>query len=251
MTKVKKYSLIAVAAALCVVMILLGSLISTTRANLVQGNGSEVEVDLTSLDVKLIENGVQVNSSDAEDQNEEAEGQASEESAGSLLTELKGTVIDPGFTYDEQIAVKNTGNSPEYVRVVVRKYWTQDGKKDTGVKPETIQLLQDNEDWFVNEAESTAEQTVYYYRKALEAGETSTLLFGGVRLDPAIMKDFTVKEESGNPKVLKADFAYNALDFNVDAEAQSIQYKYADQAIPSAWGVNNLQVQNGELSLAD
>lgn len=235
MTKTKKYSLIAAVVILCVIMVFLGGQINATRANLVQGGGADVQLDLTSLDVKLLENGAQVTDENGE---------------GMLLKALQDVTIDPGYTYPEEIAVQNTGSSPEYVRVVITKYWTKDGQKDTAVDPGTIQLLQDSDSWFINEAESTAEQTVYYYRKALQAGETTPLLFHAIRLDNSIAKDFTITPDPNNSKVIRAVFAYDGRNFNVEAEAQSVQYKYANEAIPSAWGVNNLRVVDGEITAA-
>lgn len=235
MTKTKRNILVVAAAFLCIAMVALGGMIQNTRANLLQGNGAEVQVDLTSLDVKLMENGRQVND---------------EKGQGSLLTGLQGKAIDPGYTYENTVAVKNTGNSPEYVRVIITRYWTRDGNKNTSIRPETIQLLQNNEDWFVNQEETTTEQTVYYYRKALEAGETTSPLFSGMKLDSSIARDFTIRPQAGNAKVLKANFAYDGMKFNVEAEAQSIQFKYAEDAIPSAWGVNDIRVEDGGLSLA-
>ena len=146
--------------------------------------------------------------------------------------------------------VNNNGASEEYVRVIVTKYWTDDGGKVTTVSPDDIELVLGN-GWAANKKESTAEQTVYYCNKSLAPGGSSTL-FTGIKLDADIAGAYTIKEKSEDDKTtLIAEFKYDGLTFNVEAEAQAVQYEHGQEAAGSAWGVTNVTFNNGSVTVQD
>ncbi len=232
MTKINKNTLRIAAAVLCIALIVLGGLIGRTRAALLEGNGAQVELGMETLAVQLTENGKTVDGD------------------GTLFSSLKDVSIDPGYTYADEIAVNNNGASEEYVRVIVTKYWTDDGGKVTTVSPDDIELVLGN-GWAANKKESTAEQTVYYCNKSLAPGGSSTL-FTGIKLDADIAGAYTIKEKSEDDKTtLIAEFKYDGLTFNVEAEAQAVQYEHGQEAAGSAWGVTNVTFNNGSVTVQD
>ncbi|MBP3897796.1 MAG: hypothetical protein J6D57_08235 [Mogibacterium sp.] len=234
MTKINRKTLRLIATALCVVMIVLGGLIARTAAALIEGDEAQLEMGMATLDVQLTENDTVV-----------ADGTTE----GKLFSALADTVIDPGYTYEENIAVRNSGASPEYVRVIIRKYWTDDsGKVTDAVSPESIELVTGS-GWFENAAESSTEQSVYYCSRSLDAGTDSAPLFTGIRVNGKIADAFTIAEDPADDKVLKATFAYDGLSFNVEAEVQAIQYDHANEAAGSAWGITNIVFADGRVTL--
>lgn len=234
MTKISKNTLKITAAILCIALVILGGLIGRSRAALLEGDGAQVELGMETLDVQLLENGDAV-----------ADG-------GRLFSSLDDAKIDPGYTYDDAVAVRNSGVGEEYVRVIVTKYWTdENGSKVTSVKPDEIELAEGN-GWTANKAESTAEQTVYYYNSSLAAGEDSSPLFTGIRLDGSIAEAYEITEKSDDNKTtLIAAFDYDGLSFNVEAEAQAVQYEHGQEAAGSAWGVTNVTFSGGSVTVQD
>lgn len=230
MTKINKNTLRIAAAVLCIALIVLGGLIGRTRAALLEGNGAEVGLGMETLSVQMTENDEAV----AED--------------GTLFGSLEQTKIDPGYTYNDEVAVSNDGASEEYVRVIVTKYWTDGSDKKTTVDPALIELALGN-DWVANPSESTAEQTVYYCNHSLEAGDASTL-FTGIKLNADIAKAYTIhKQSEENKTTLIAEFDYDGLEFNVEAEAQAVQYEHGQEAAGSAWGVTNVTFSDGRVTV--
>jgi len=232
MTKISNNTLKRIAAVLCVALVILGGLIGRSRAALLESNEAQVELGMETLAVQLTENGDEV-----------ADG-------GRLFGSLDETKIDPGYTYSDTVAVRNSGASEEYVRVIVTRYWTdKDGKKVTSVKPDEIELTKGS-GWTANKSESTAEQTVYYYKSSLAAGEDSDPLFTGIRLNGKIAEAYkiTAKNE-GDKTTLIAGFDYDGLSFNVEAEAQAVQYEHGQEAAGSAWGVRNVTFSDGSVKV--
>lgn len=162
-------------------------------------------------------------------------------SESKLYTELDET-ITPGEKYDSKVSVKNTGSADEYVRVVVRKYWTDDNGKNTTVKPEMIELTaatpDDGYSWTaVKESDET---TVYYLNKPI-SGDSTVDLFSAIRINEKVVTEGRkISEESTADGVTTINYRYefDGLQFNVEAEAQSVQTHSAEEAIKSVWGVD-------------
>ena len=93
-------------------------------------------------------------------------------------------------------------------------------------------------DWYLNEAESTAERAVYYYKKKLEKGGTTSALIDGIRVNSTILNDVGTSTQGDNPTIITYEYKYNGYSFGLEAEAQAVQTHHADEAIPSIWGVD-------------
>lgn len=215
---------------------ILGLLVKEARAALVYGNGADVQMDMASVSVTLTIDGEPVE-----------EGKE----AGALL---QGTEeMDPGYTYAQRIAAANNATEEEYVRIIVKKYWVDEaGIKQTDLDPSYIELRSQSSDyntagWILNEEESTKEQSVYYCIAPVAPGAESPALFDGIRISPETARqDLTY---SGDQTEVTPSYAYNGMHAAVEIEVQSVQAAHAEEAIPSAWGVQNIVVENGRLAL--
>ncbi|MBR2805732.1 MAG: hypothetical protein IKE18_03025 [Oscillospiraceae bacterium] len=220
--------------------------IGSTRADLIYESGSEdIRVSMSNLSVQLLENGDPV----AED--------------GVLLSSLSGRAVDPGYRYEEKIAARNNSGLSEYVRMIVKKYWrSAEGEKIVVLDPSLIRLefgsgTYNDSDWVINPKEHTAEQDVYYCRKALEAGKDSALLFDSISIDPSVAGKVVFVDEEGNEipdiesytGVIKGSFDYDGVEFGVEVEVQSVQFSNAEDAIASAWGVPNVSISGDEVTV--
>lgn len=157
-----------------------------------------------------------------------------------LYTELGDTIV-PGEKYESKVSVKNTGAADEYVRVVVRKYWTDDEGKDTEVKPELIELaLAEPAGYKWTKVDETDETSIYYLNKPI-ASDQIVELFSGIRINEAVVAEgrkVETKETKDGVTTINYTYEYDGLKFNVEAEAQSVQTHNAKDAIKSVWGVD-------------
>ncbi len=162
------------------------------------------------------------------------------EGDGTLLTWMADTNVVPGKVYEESLAAKNVGEYDQYVRVVVKKYWTDaDGGKATDINPALIQLTQTG-DWIVDEANSTDEQIVLYSTTMLPVGQSREFI-SELRIDPAIVMDQaaskldTVNTEEGKT-IYTTTYTIDGYSFNIEAEVDAVQTHNAPDAIKSVWG---------------
>ena len=232
----KRYALMIAAGLLTITLLVLLFLIKDTRADMLYGEGAEVNLGMSSLNVQLLENGKAINQ---EDQNK-----------GKLLGSINES-MEPGYTYEEKIAADNDGDLDEYVRIIVKKYWKDDEGKRIDMDPAMIKLSYgdkdyNDSDWVLNPGETTKEQTVYYCRKALPSGETSKPLFDGIKLDAQIAYDYSLKK-SDDGKDVTAVYRYDGAQIGLEAEVQSVQSGSADKAITSAWGDTGVSVVDNEI----
>lgn len=173
-----------------------------------------------------------------------------------LFADLQKSGVEPGMPYEETIGVKNNGQADEYIRVVVRKYWTNpEGKKDTDLNPALIQI-KETAGWTKKPGGKTdnEETTIYYYAKPVSTEDGVINLFESVRIDESIANEKTIYFDEGEgPKVVEKipttgngtityKYKYNGYTFNVEAEAQSVQTHNAAKAIRSVWGVDAASV---------
>lgn len=182
------------------------------------------------------------------------------EAAGdNLLDDI--TTVNPGKVYNENISVFNSGTAPEYVRLVVRKYWTHKDKsgnvvKDTKVDPSLIELTM-AEGWQLNKSESTSENTpagetsVYYFSDQLSP-KAEQRAIQSVRVSDEVLKDVTVDVSDKSPEgktVYTYTYKYNGYSINIEAEAQAVQTHNANDAIQSVWGVKNVTESGNKLTV--
>lgn len=175
--------------------------------------------------------------------------------------EILGSV-EPGKLYKEEIAARNGQDVPIYVRVTIRKYWmnksSDDGElvKATDLSPDKIGLkygksAYNKDDWFINESESTAEQTTYYCRNQVDADSESEPLFDSLVIDNTVMKkekESETTDEDTGVTTIKYKYTYDGYAFFIKADVQAIQTHNANDAIHSQWGVYDIVEDNGTLS---
>ncbi|MBE6010374.1 MAG: hypothetical protein E7236_06935 [Lachnospiraceae bacterium] len=163
-----------------------------------------------------------------------------DEESSKLLEGLDETVV-PGKTYNEALAVYNSGHINEYVRVTIKKYWVdKDGNKTQELDPSMIDLhLTENSGWTVDEDASTKERTVLYYNDLLETGDTTAPLSDTISIDGNIATKVTEEPvKAGDYTTITSTYDYDGYGFVLEAKAEAIQSHNADQAAISAWGEN-------------
>ena len=196
------------------------------------------------------------------------------EQLDSLLANFpKNENFKVGAVYQEEISAKNTGSSPEYVRAIVRKYWTDKfgnkitvyvdtvdkngGKDRTPLDNDFIVLAGGDEGWHLNNAEKTEEVSVYYYEKPINVDEEVTL-FRTFKIDNQVYNYYTDTITTGNDgtKTLVRSYLYDGLKYNVEIDFQSLQYLEGNDAvnasaIKSVWGTNTVRVSGAQLSVGN
>ena len=235
-TKLSKRTMALLAAA---VILLGGSGITGTKAALtVFSPDYDARIETNSISVALTENDTTV------------------KDGGKLFASLEGKA-EPGMKYNDTVGVTNDGAAPEYVRVIVRKYWTKPEKteegepvpsdeKDQTLSPDMIDLeLADAGKWIEKDGGSV-ETKIYYLKSQLGTGK-SAALFSSVKIDKAVAKarriyhdgtEISEAEVSGvTSGTITYEYKYNGYTFNVEAEAQSVQTHSPVEAIKSIWGV--------------
>lgn len=221
-------ALFAIAAAL-----IIGGAVGVTKAAPTYvSNNYRAEVEVPDLGTALVENG--------EDVGDEG-----------LLQGITGNV-KPGKKYDEVLAVRNTRNSDEYVRVTVRKYWTdKDGNKLRDRDTDLIDLEFDTTGgWTIDDGSTTDERTVLYYAHVLPVGRTSDPFTKSL----TISKDLPVlvtqeREEVDGGTVITTTYTYDDVLFVVEADVDAVQTHSPVEAILSAWGVDVI-LSGTDISLA-
>ena len=167
-----------------------------------------------------------------------------------MLEETNGKLI-LGRNYVEELAVKNSGNIEEYVRVYVSKNWTNaDGNKETTLAPSLIELHLTQNGWLIDESASTEERTVLYWPNILKPGETTAPFSDTLKIDDSIGKKVTTTTTTeGGLTTITTKFNYDGVQFNIDAQVDAVQTHNAVDAIKSAWGIDVEITENGTLSL--
>ena len=230
-------------------VLLLCSTVGSTRAALTYySDNYEMNVEVSSIGVSLLENGSVVSN-----RNYTERGWASNyvgedgEPRGTLLEgRFQGEEkLVPGKRYEETLSVQNSGQIDSYVRVILYRSWIDAaGSRDTELNPKFIELagLGDaGSGWIVDESASTEERTVLYYQKPLAQGEETAPLCTGLRIDPSVLRQ--VETESG-----QTTYLYNGYRFSLEAEVDAVQTHSAADAVKSAWGVDVSIGEDGSLS---
>ncbi|RST83954.1 hypothetical protein C6W64_000130 [Blautia sp. SG-772] len=249
MSKKKKMPLggLTVALLSASVVLLAGSTVGSARAALTyysENYGAQVEV--SKIGVSLVENGEVVSKRDYDSNGKW------DEATGDLLTGLKEEKIVPGKQYDEAISVTNSGSIDSYVRVILKKSWTnKEGEKDTTLSPDLINLnFPKDSGWVVDKKASTKERTILYYTTILKSGSKTNPLCDKLSIDGSIATKVKqdVTEKDGY-KTITTTYAYDGYNFQLEAEADAVQTHNAQDAIKSAWGVDVDVDGNGNISL--
>lgn len=178
---------------------------------------------------------------------------------GILLEDLPETIVF-GNPYDEALYVKNSGTINEYVRVTITKYWLDaEGKKDTTLSPQLIDLELDNLDgeWILDPDASTVERTVLYCTRLVPGNGqegSSTLPFSKTltisnKVAEVMHKEYGVDENGNEDKnTIITVYDYDGYSFVLNVRCDAVQEHNAQDAIKSAWGID-ATVNNNTLSL--
>ena len=148
----------------------------------------------------------------------------------------KDDALKIGKKYTEEVKVVNNSNPDtgysEYVRVVVRKSWFKDGKKQTALDPSLINI-ETASGWILNNDESTEEMSVYYRTSPLPCGE-----------EVPFITAVTIKDEVtsfvtniGTETEIRNVYKYDDESAYIQLQADAVQTHNAKDAIFAAWGV--------------
>ena len=147
-----------------------------------------------------------------------------------------------GKLYPELLAVKNTADINEYVRVMVFKYWVdENGVKFPEMDSDWIDLkFVTGSGWTIDTdtGSGTEERTILYYDSMLTPGATSSPFLDGIVISPEATRVVERVDVNGNTSIYKWSYVYNGKQFCIEVIADSVQDHNSEQAKISAWGVN-------------
>lgn len=147
----------------------------------------------------------------------------------------------PGKTYSEVLAVRNTAEINEYVRVSVFKYWQDaNGNKAPEMDSKWIKLgFVTGNGWTIDESSTTEERTMLYYGTDIAPGMDTTPFLSTVTIDDTVLTKVRQSTSVENGvTVIRTTYIYNGNRFCIDVIVDSVQDHNAEQAKISAWGVN-------------
>ncbi|SCZ80977.1 hypothetical protein [Pseudobutyrivibrio xylanivorans] len=149
--------------------------------------------------------------------------------------------IKIGKLYKENISVKNTsgGNYDEYIRVVVRKSWkseSEDGeyRKNLSLTPALIEI-EVEPGWYINDDESTDEQTVYYRLTPVAQNEEVPFI-SGIRVNDKVIREV---QHGGTSTTITNEYSYNGACMDISIQADAVQTNSGRDAISAAWGIKD------------
>lgn len=224
------------------VLMLLGSAVGSTRAALTYySENYTAEITVSQIGVTLLENDKPVSRRDYNEDTWEEETNAGKDTvSGALLQEMipEGEELVLNKTYKEELAVRNSGNIDEYVRVRIYKYWMdKDGKKETSLSPDMIHLNLINTDKWIRGKTNSAECTELYYKGILPAEAKTELFADTIRIDGKLAESVELQENK-ETHVITMVYKYDGVEFHVEVEVDAVQTHNAQDAIKSAWGVD-------------
>lgn len=217
--------------ALAAVMLGFGGINAIQAAPRIESADYRAQVQLTNINVAVTENGNVV------------------EGDGALLTGLASSGdFKIGKTYDEVLAVRNTQHPSstnegegieEYVRVSVYRYWTDDKGKAVNLDPSLIKLnFRTDNGWTIDEAASTSERTVLYYKDILpvyEGGKPAV----DANDEPAVGDTNAFADTITIDGEVAKKYAYANAQFHIKVTADAVQTHNGTEAMTSAWGRTN------------
>ena len=219
-------------------------------------------VEMYSIGVTLLENGDAVTWRNCVDPNTNKWDEKEGVLLRNMLGEGKSFLL--GKTYQEELAVQNSGFINEYVRVDIYKYWRDaDGKKMQTLSPDLIKLnlLCDatgcDNGWMLDRETLTTERTVLYYSQLVYAeseegqgGPSVTEAFADtLTIDPSIAAKVTqtTTKENGYTTITTT-YDYDGVQFVIEVQPMAIQEHNAQDAIWDIWG-RKVTISDGILSL--
>lgn len=225
-------------------LLLLGSTVGSARAALTYYSENYTSrVELEHMGVSILENGEVI----SENSSEPTE----------IFADLLGddSAFAVGKKYADEITVKNSGDIDGFVRVIVYRYWVDEGEdeKRLDLDPELIKISVPNlgKGWILDTSASTKERLVYYYDTVLAAGQNTAVFSDGIQVDSAVNTFVTeTRETKGEFTTITRTYLYDGTEFRIEIEADVVQAHNAQAAIKSAWG-RSVTVNGSTLSLAE
>lgn len=162
-------------------------------------------------------------------------------------------VVNPS----EKDSESDGSTGPEYVRVVIRKYWVdENGKKDTTLDPSIIKLNKTS-DWGEIDLAS-GEEVIYYSKKPIDNtdNKNTSKVIESITFDEKILDDVTKttkKTETEKGYIIESSSAYDydGKTFKVEVRVDAVQTHSAKEAILGAWGVEAQIDSNGTIVMID
>ena len=155
------------------------------------------------------------------------------------------TMVKPGKTYEEELTAQNASNYDQYVRMIIRRYWTKDKDKDSTLSPKLIQL-ETGEGWKKSKKESSRETVVLYYTNILPAGAKSTPAIQNIRINNNVLDEIEAEEEPsgiGSQTVSAHEYSFDGCHMVLEVELQAVQTHSPKSTIKSVWGSDAPKVQ--------
>ena len=166
-----------------------------------------------------------------------------------LLKSINNEKIQPGKKYPYKLAIKNSGSTNEFVRVIITKSIISNGDKN--VSPTLVKLGFDNgNNWITDTKSATSESVTMYCKKMLKANETTANVINYFMLNNEILKlinEETITDENGYKNInISYQFDNTVIELNVVVEA--VQAVNATSAIESTWEVE-VELNNDETEI--
>ena len=226
--------------AVALALLLIGSIGGTRAALTIQSEYYNSEVEVLNIGVALIE-------LDADGKYQEVSGKNALMGENTPIgkavkienSESKKFYV--GKKYPETLAVRNTADIDEYVRVAVYKYWLdENGNKFPEMDSQWIELgFVTTGNWSIDAESTTEERTVLYYSEPIAPGEDTTEFLESVSINKQATKKITKTETvEGNVTKISWTYDYNGKQFCLEVYVDSVQDHNPDTAKVSAWGVN-------------
>jgi hypothetical protein len=210
------------------------------------------QMDIKSIGVSLVENGSKVSWRDYKHK-DDAWSQGTGELLKTMLSDAGDEQLIFNKKYPEKLSVTNSGTIDEYVRVTVYKYWEdiEDGTKRTDLDPSMIQVGFTNDGWVEDTSARTTEKNVFYYKKILATGKSTSAFTDTISINGDVARKVTetqTQDEDGNT-VITCTYEYDGARFVLRADVDAVQTHNAADAIMSAWGTSVSIGSDGSLSL--
>lgn len=161
----------------------------------------------------------------------------------------KDTKLVLGKEYKDNLSAYNSGETNEYVRVTIYKYWTnKEGEKCT-VDPDLIGLhlvgigdvwTEDTASALENNKAGNIEQRTVLYCRNLVPAKASIPFADTLTISDEVkhLDKITQVPKEGNETEIITSYDYDGLTYHIDVEVDAVQEHNATAAIKSAWGVD-------------
>lgn len=159
-------------------------------------------------------------------------------------------IVKPGKSYSEKLIAANKSDHDQYVRMIIKKYWSGESGKDSKLTPDMIEI-RTGSDWQKCEKESTEEMEILYYKNKLNARGLSGSAIESIRINEGVLDVVAIEtdtEQREGKTIHTYKYAFDGCSMVIEAELQAVQTHNAEEAIVSVWGNDApLPDSNGQL----